>query len=629
MKPARYLIFSLFLLAGLASAAPGGRVTASFQNADLGFALKYIARQMGVPIQVLPGVQGTVTLELKDVPGPEALQRVLATQTTKYQAKVESWGITVGLPDELAQLESRDERALSTTSRGGVVVARPAPMPSQALYHSSNATGAPVAAGARLPVNAPEMNTESYDPTEETGYREVSQRPLSTFSIDVDTASYSNIRRFLTDATLPPVDAVRVEEMINYFSYNYPQPKGDVPFSVTTELTDCPWNPAHQLMRVGLQGRKLDDGKVPPRNLVFLLDVSGSMQSEDKLPLVKRSLQLLLSGMGAQDRVAIVVYAGASGLVLPSTPGNDKTTIMASLEELEAGGSTNGGAGIELAYKVARENFQKGAINRVILATDGDFNVGTTDQGSLLRLIEKERESGVFLTVLGFGTGNIKDDTMELLADKGNGNYAYLDNLLEAQKVLVREAGSTLVTIAKDVKLQIEFNPQRVHSYRLVGYENRRLEDTDFDNDKKDAGELGAGHNVTALYELVTDAAGQGQPLRYQGERTATDQAKSGELALVKLRYKEPSGDTSKLIEFPVKDQAVSFAKASEDLRFAAAVAAFGMVLRDSEFKGNATLPRIREWATTALGADSGGERHEFLRLIQMAQVLKAESATR
>ena len=447
--------------------------------------------------------------------------------------------------------------------------------------------------GIRTGITAP-PTAESYEAVEETGFREVAQHALSTFSIDVDTASYANVRRFLSKGTLPYVDAVRVEELINYFSYSYPQPKGEVPFAVATELSNCPWNSEYQLLRVGLQGRRTESKRTPPRNLVFLLDVSGSMEDPDKLPLVQRSMQLLLSTLGKDDHVAIVVYAGREEVVLPSTSCASKALISARISTLRSGGATNGSAGIEMAYQTARENFQEGAINRVILCTDGDFNVGLTG-AALDSLIEKERDGGVFLTVLGFGEGNLKDDTMESLADKGNGNYAYIDGLLEAQKVLVREAGSTLETIAKDVKLQIEFNPKRVHSYRLVGYENRRLEDEDFQNDQKDAGDLGAGHNVTALYEIVPEGPTEESSLRYQ-RYVSTDKADSGELALVKLRYKEPTGDKSRLVELPISDRLVPFAQASEDTRFAASVAAFGMVLRDSEFKGQADLSKVEQW---------------------------------
>jgi Ca-activated chloride channel family protein len=424
---------------------------------------------------------------------------------------------------------------------------------------------------------------ESYAAIDENPFRRVSSDPLSTFSVDVDTASYANVRRFLNEGTLPPPDAVRIEELINYFRYDYPQPSGSAPFSVTTELSECPWNPKHRLALIGLQGRQLPDDDLPPRNLVFLIDVSGSMQSPDKLPLVRNGMRMLTDILTARDRVAIVVYAGSSGLVLPTTPGHYRGRIHRAIAELEAGGSTNGGQGIQLAYRVAREQFIRGGINRVILATDGDFNVGITDQNALVRLIEEQRASGIFLSVLGVGTGNLKDSTMEKLADKGNGNYSYLDSLQEARKVLVREAGSTLVTIAKDVKLQIEFNPKHVAGYRLIGYENRMLRSEDFNDDAKDAGEIGAGHSVTALYEIVPAGvplpSPAVDPLRYQSARTANVNASSHELLTVKVRYKAPTADQSQLISRALMN---AVRPASANLGFASAVSELGMLLRRS-----------------------------------------------
>ncbi|MFI4942610.1 MAG: von Willebrand factor type A domain-containing protein, partial [Burkholderiales bacterium] len=396
---------------------------------------------------------------------------------------------------------------------------------------------------AKLQAVRPEFDTEAYDRIRDNPFMAAAQNPLSTFSIDVDTASYANVRRFLTQGQLPPKDAVRIEELVNYFRYDYPEPKGGAPFSVTTELAPCPWRPEHRLALVGLRGRSLEEKALPPRRLTFLLDVSGSMESPDKLPLLKQAMALLVEGLREQDQVAIVVYAGQSGLVLPPTSGERKAEIRAALAALEAGGSTAGGAGIELAYRVAAEMYRPGAINRVLLATDGDFNVGVTSVGELSRLIEEKRKSGVFLSVLGFGQGNLKDATMEMLADRGNGNYSYIDSEAEAKKVLVSEAGATLVTIAKDVKIQVEWNPRRVAGYRLVGYENRLLRAEDFDDDRKDAGEIGAGHTVTALYEVVPaglplDAKGAG-PLKYQQPPAQSPAATSDELLTLKLRYKE------------------------------------------------------------------------------------------
>jgi Ca-activated chloride channel family protein len=481
---------------------------------------------------------------------------------------------------------------------------------------------------AAPPPATPEFHTEAYDHIAENDYKAVADDPLSTFSIDVDTASYSNTRRYLNDGSLPPADAVRIEEMINYFSYQYPQPQGDQPFSVTTEVSDCPWNPDARLVHVGLKGKTIATHKLPPRNLVFLLDVSGSMNDPRKLPLLKQSLKMLTGQLDGRDRVSIVVYAGASGVVLEPTSGNAQGEISDALSRLSAGGSTNGGAGIELAYKLAQRNFVKDGINRVILATDGDFNVGTTSRGELERLIEKKRKSGVFLSVLGFGTGNVKDSQMEMLADKGNGNYAYIDSAREANKVLVNEAGSTLVTIAKDVKIQVEFNPKQVASYRLVGYENRKLAHKDFNDDTKDAGEIGAGHTVTALYEVIPASQGAKtgvDALRYQHDRDATSAANSGELMLVKLRYKRPRGSRSKLISYTVRDTEVPLAKSSENFRFSAAVAEFGMLLRGSKHTKTGSFQQVKGLAKGAVGNDSHGYRQEFLALVNKAARLKGE----
>ena len=496
-------------------------------------------------------------------------------------------------------------------------------------------TAAPVLTDSIAATEQRDFNTEEYGRLQENPFLRAADNPLSTFSIDVDRAAYSNVRRYLNAGQRPPHDAVRIEEMVNYFTYDYPEPSNGQPFSVTTELAACPWNAKDRLLLIGLQAKHIKTTDLPANNLTFLIDVSGSMESADKLPLLKQSLQLLVNQMRPKDRVAIVVYAGNAGLVLPSTSGSSKQTIAAALEQLEAGGSTAGGEGIRLAYKVAQDNFIRGGNNRVILATDGDFNVGVSSDGELERLIESERDHDIFLTVLGFGTGNIKDSKMELLADKGNGNYAYVDDLAEARKVLVKEMGGTLFTVAKDVKLQIEFNPSQVGAYRLIGYENRILRKEDFNDDKKDAGDIGAGHSVTALYEIVPpDAVGDlpsVDPLKYQ-KPSASHSEGSSELATLKLRYKEPDGVTSRLLSQTIGTTPSSFATASDNLRFAASVAELGMLLRDSSAKGSATYEDVLQTAAKSQGRDEEGYRHDFLRLVRQAQALPrdvAESARR
>ena len=473
-----------------------------------------------------------------------------------------------------------------------------------------------------------DFNTATYDRIDDNRFRRVGDEPLSTFSIDVDTASYSNVRRFLNQGTLPPADAVRTEELINYFRFDYPDPDGDAPFSVTAEVAACPWSPRHRLALIGLQAKHVDRDTTPARNLVFLLDVSGSMMPPDRLPLVQTAMRMLVDTLTARDRVAIVVYAGASGLVLPSTPGDARSDIHRAIRDLRAGGSTNGAAGIQLAYDTAASSFINNGVNRVILATDGDFNIGVTSQGELVRLIEQQRARGIFLSVLGVGTDNLKDSTMEKLADKGNGNYAYLDSLQEARRVLIETAGATLVTVAKDVKIQVEFNPRAVSAYRLVGYENRLLNREDFNDDTKDAGEIGAGHSVTALYELIP--AGEPvdgpavDPLKYQETSRPTTASQSGELLTVKLRYKKPEADTSRLLSVAVADQGRGL---SPLLGFAAAVAEFGMLLRDSQFKGQASWASAQTLARRHRGADPDGYRAELVRLVDVAATLDAQRA--
>ena len=482
--------------------------------------------------------------------------------------------------------------------------------------------------GIRVHPGYYDTNRESYATIQENKFHQVTKDPLSTFSIDVDAASYSNLRRFLNNGQKPPVDAVRIEEMVNYFNYDYPQPKDKRPFEVITEIGDCPWNEQHRLVHIGLQGKKIAMDKLPPSNLVFLLDVSGSMRAADKLPLLQSSLSLLVNQLRAEDKVAIVVYAGAAGTVLPATKGTDRQKIKEAINKLQAGGSTAGGAGIELAYKIARENFVKEGNNRVVLATDGDFNVGVSSNEALVKLIEKERQSGVFLTVLGFGEGNYQDNKMQELANKGNGNHAYIDNILEAKKVLVNEFGGTLFTIAKDVKLQIEFNPAKVQNYRLIGYENRMLAAEDFNNDQKDAGELGAGHTVTALYEVIptgvnSNFAGSVDPLKYQKQSTPKVVLNdSKELMTIKLRYKQPDGTKSQLIEKPIIDSQRSLEKTSNNFKFSAAVAEFGLLLRDSAYKNSANFTQAIQLAKSGKGKDENGYRAELIRLMEMAELM-------
>jgi Ca-activated chloride channel homolog len=483
-------------------------------------------------------------------------------------------------------------------------------------------------ANPTAPVN-PENSTETYAKLNDNPFLPVQGSPLSTFAIDVDTASYSNVRRFLNGGSLPPADAVRIEEMLNYFPYDYPQPQGDKPFSVTTEVANAPWNPNHKLVQIGLQGKRLVIEKLPPNNLVFLLDVSGSMAEPNRLPLLKSSLQLMVNELRPEDRVAIVVYAGNAGLVLPSTPGNQKDKILNALTQLDAGGSTAGGEGIELAYKIAKEQFLAKGNNRVILATDGDFNVGPSSDEDLVKLIEQKRSQGIFLTVLGLGMGNIQDAKLEALADKGNGNYAYIDSLSEAKKVLVKEMGATLFTIAKDVKVQVGFNPDQVQAYRLIGYENRMLAAQDFDDDRKDAGEIGAGHAVTALYEVIPKGMKVDVELPMIDPDSAQISLARGvrfggqDLMQVKLRYKAPKANESQLQTFPIAVSGTAIAQASPNLRFASSVAAFGMVLRESPYRGKATLAMARELAAQSQGADLDGYRAEFMRLVETSQRLK------
>ncbi len=472
--------------------------------------------------------------------------------------------------------------------------------------------------------NIYEESRETYKAIDESGFKSTATDPLTTFAADVDNASYSNVRRMLNDKQKPDKDAVRIEELINYFDYNYTPPAegSKTPLNAITTLSKCPWNTDNYLLRIGLQAKKIDLTKAPPSNIVFLIDTSGSMYSPDKLPLLKESFKLLLESLRPEDRVAIVVYAGAERVALPSTPAKEKDTIIKVLENLEAGGSTAGGAGIQKAYQIARENFIEKGNNRIILATDGDFNVGVRSDGELKRLVEKERQSGVYISVLGYGMGNYRDDMLETIANKGNGNYAYIDNIAEAKKVLVNEFGGTLYTVAKDVKLQLEFNPQYVKQYRQIGYENRALENEDFKDDSKDAGEIGAGHTVTVLYELVPAKGKTTDELRYQKQNT---QAHKDELAFLKIRYKDPYIKRAKSVEesTPIPFTLTDLAQTDDDYRFAAAVAEWGMLLRNSKYKAQSSYNQVLELAKNALGEDKESYRKEFIDLVELSEKIK------
>lgn len=469
-------------------------------------------------------------------------------------------------------------------------------------------------------------NSEEYTQFEESGFKDTTSNPLSTFSIDVDTASYTKLRKDLNYGIIPDPEAVRIEEMLNYFTYNYKVPTGNEVFTINTEIGKCPWQEGNYLLTVGIQGKNVPTDQLPKSNLVFLIDVSGSMDEPDKLPLLKNAFSKLVKVLGENDRISIVAYAGSAGVVLDGVPGNEKDLILKAIDKLKAGGSTGGADGIDLAYRLAEENFIKGGNNRVILATDGDFNVGPSSTEELEKIIEKKRESGIFLSVMGFGTGNLKDNIMEVLADKGNGNYSYIDSTKEAKKVLVDEMAGTLLTIAKDVKIQLEFNPASVASYRLIGYENRALANEDFKNDKIDAGELGAGHTVTAVYEIVPATSPlANKELKYQKTTVSTDSKYKDEIAEVRLRYKEPSGTESKEIMQVVTyyNTPVNSKKQSEDFYFAAAVAQFGLILRDSVYKGEASLGSVMELAEKGLGEDEEGYRLEFMELVERYKDLR------
>jgi Ca-activated chloride channel family protein len=573
------------------------------------------------------------------VAGVSIIEKGTRTGTTsdakgKYTITVSNSGATLSFA--AVGFRTQDVRVAGNTTINVVLKATTAEMMEVVVtgYSAKFKSGQPglnsfTTSRSSYHINADEdndWNREGYDRINDNRFLRATDNPLSTFSIDVDAASYGNMRRFVNSGKLPPPDAIRVEELINYFKYDYPQPKGKEPFSVHTEVSNAPWNPSHKLVMIGLQGKNISMDKLPPSNLTFLIDVSGSMDEPHKLPLVKSSMKLLVEKLREQDRVSIVVYAGAAGLVLEPTSGRDKKIILDAIDNMQAGGSTAGGEGIRLAYETARENFMRNGNNRVILCTDGDFNVGASSDAALERMIEVERKSGIYLSVLGFGTGNYQDSKMQKLADKGNGNHAYIDGISEARKVLVEEFGGTLFTLAKDVKMQVEFNPAVVQGYRLIGYENRMLAKEDFNDDKKDAGELGSGHTVTAFYEIIPTGINdpmlaQPDSLKYQ-QLPVTAVGKTDELMTLKLRYKQPDSETSKLMETIVANSEKNYDKASENFRFAAAVAEFGMLLRASEFKGIASYNQVLHLARNAQSRDAEGYRAEFIGIVENAQKL-------
>lgn len=572
------------------------------QSMPLEELLALLSEQSGIYITAVPAVAG-LKIDLQ-IPAGQQLEQVMTKLRQKY-------ALAYNINKNAVIFFAAEDTGPRRTGIVSPFFTMAAPESAKETCFDSGALYAPSAS----------FNTEEYGEHQDNSYQEAAKIPLSTFSIDVDTAAYSNVRRYINSGTLPPEAAVRTEEMINYFTYDYPQPAGKHPFSVTTEVQVCPWQAEHKLVMLSLQGKNIPPEDMPPGNLVFLIDVSGSMEQPQKLPLLKTAFKMLVKQLRAQDKVAIVVYAGSAGTVLEPTPGNEKEKIIKAIESLEAGGSTAGGEGIKLAYKLAGEHFLPEGNNRVILATDGDFNVGVTSQGELRKLIEERRNEGIFLSVLGFGTGNIKDNKMELLADKGNGNYAYIDNALEAQKVMAGQLAGTLYTIAKDVKLQVEFNPAQVKYYRLVGYENRMLENRDFNDAGKDAGDMGAGHAVTAIYEIIPagsgETAGTTDPLVYQQSVLVP----SDDLLQVKIRYKQPANNKSLLFSTQIKGNEF-YGAPSENFRFAAAVAEYALLLRNSEFKGRASYGHVLEAAKAAKGADADGYRAEFIKLVKISRLL-------
>lgn len=606
----------LVMLGAITLLAQTRTITGKVTSADDGSALPGVNVVLkGTTTGTVTNSQGAYSITIPSRDGTLVFSFIgLITQEVKLGV---SNVVNVALQSDVSSLSEVVVTGYSIQGRvAGVARSRRDKVEKKALYYSQPSVS----------FERARQNTEDYATVNENIFHDAQKIPLSTFSIDVDAASYSNVRRFITSGQKPPQDAVRIEEMINYFDYEYAQPKTEHPFSINTEISVAPWNEKHKLVHIGLQGREIAKENLPASNLVFLIDVSGSMADENKLPLLKTSFKMLTKELREQDRIAIVVYAGAAGVVLPSTSGANQRAILDALDNLEAGGSTAGGAGIKLAYAIAKENFIKGGNNRVILATDGDFNVGESSNGGMERLIEEKRKEGVFLTALGFGMGNYKDSKMEILADKGNGNYFYIDTILEAQKALVKEFGGTLFTIAKDVKLQIEFNPARVQAYRLIGYENRLLNDEDFNDDKKDAGELGSGHSVTALYEVIPVGVKSNfskvDDLKYQAPKKQTITNTTNEILTVKFRYKKPDGNTSQLIEHPLVDESIALSQASDNFRWSAAVAGFGMLLRESEYVKDYRYEDVVLLAQQARGVDKEGYRAEFIRLVESVRLL-------
>ncbi|CAN5329371.1 VWA domain-containing protein [soil metagenome] len=621
MKKITLILFSIIAIAGFRSQ----------RNTTITGTVSDLAGNPLAGVFVLAGKEGTTT----DTQGYYSItvsdkEKYLIFQTVGFESKKIKINGQIRIDAKLKPVEQKLEEVVETGYDSNVAL-RGIVSGIKIKGYSPGASNSMMTKRSN-PSPVGDFNTEEYSNIFENGFHKVSDDPLSTFSIDVDAASYSNVRRFLNSNQLPPAGAVRTEEMINYFKYDYPQPAGNVPFSINTELSDCPWNKQNKLLLIGLQGKNIPVENLPPSNLVFLIDVSGSMSDENKLPLVKASMKLLADQLREQDHISIVVYAGSAGLVLPVTSGGDKQKIKRAIENLEAGGSTAGGAGIQLAYKTARENFLEKGNNRVILCTDGDFNIGASSDDEMVRLIEKEREKSVFLTVLGYGMGNYKDSKMQQLADKGNGNHAYIDGMSEAKKVLVNEFGGTLFTIAKDVKLQLEFNPAKVAGYRLIGYENRLLNKEDFNDDKKDAGELGSGHTVTALYEIIpagikSEYLKNVDPLKYQKKKNENLSLFADELLTIKFRYKAPAGSKSELIVHPVKDEGVTIENTTDNFRFAAAVADFSMLLRNSEYKGTSNLQDVISLAMASSGNDTEGYRKEFVELVKKASKLSEHAA--